>query len=231
MLGFQHLTKRHILTLSLIMTKWFSEMLAATRRCKEVFSLWVLAASGGYAFDLLIKVVQREPSKGRPQKLVFLMGLAKELSRAIAALELLNFAANDEALSKVALLRSLLNGNLFMEWICPAVAQAYQCHMNARGTTYREESDIDSDIVRGRITVKGMAWNIIQKLPVQQFNSSKMLKLYNDSCCSICFQNFEDEEFVRALPKCDHFFHLVCIDKWLVQQGSCPMCRIYVPHL
>jgi len=45
-------------------------------------------------------------------------------------------------------------------------------------------------------------------------------------------QDFEDEEFVRTLPKCGHFFHLVCIDKWLVQQGSCPICRInYVPHL
>ncbi|KAG4921763.1 hypothetical protein JHK82_050709 [Glycine max] len=35
--------------------------------------------------------------------------------------------------------------------------------------------------------------------------------------------DFEDEEFVRTLPKCGHFFHLVCIDKWLVQQGSCPI--------
>ncbi|XP_014630609.1 NEP1-interacting protein-like 2 [Glycine max] len=131
----------------------------------------------------------------------------------------------------VALLRSLLNGKLFMEWICPAVAQAYHCHISAHATTYREESDIYNDNIVREITVEGVAWNIIQKPPVQQFNSSKMFKLYNDSCCSICFQDFEDEEFVRTLPKCGHFFHLVCIDKWLVQQGSCPMCKIYVPDL
>ncbi|KAH1188332.1 NEP1-interacting protein 1 [Glycine max] len=133
--------------------------------------------------------------------------------------------------SEVALLRSLLNGKLFMEWICPAVAQAYHCHISAHATTYREESDIYNDNIVREITVEGVAWNIIQKPPVQQFNSSKMFKLYNDSCCSICFQDFEDEEFVRTLPKCGHFFHLVCIDKWLVQQGSCPMCKIYVPDL
>ncbi|KAG4392443.1 hypothetical protein GLYMA_04G143800v4 [Glycine max] len=118
-----------------------------------------------------------------------------------------------------------------MEWICPAVAQAYHCHISAHATTYREESDIYNDNIVREITVEGVAWNIIQKPPVQQFNSSKMFKLYNDSCCSICFQDFEDEEFVRTLPKCGHFFHLVCIDKWLVQQGSCPMCKIYVPDL
>ncbi|KAL2619057.1 hypothetical protein AAZV13_08G282000 [Glycine max] len=170
--------------------------------------------------------------KGHTRGAGFLDGACKgAVTGAIAALELPNIAACDEPLSKVALLRSLLNGKIFVEWICPAVAQAYQCHISAHATSYGEESDIyNDDIVRG-ITVKGMAWNIIQKLPVQQFNSSKMFKLYNDSCCSICFQDFEYEEFVRTLPKCGHFFHSVCIDKWLVQQGSCPMCRIFVSDL
>jgi len=48
---------------------------------------------------------------------------------------------------------------------------------------------------------------------------------------SYIVQDFEDEEFVKTLPNCGHFFHLVCIDKWLVKQGSCPICRIYVPQL
>ncbi|KAG5091013.1 hypothetical protein AAZX31_18G093800 [Glycine max] len=237
------------LILSSTMTKWFYGIMGATTWCKEVFSMRVLAGSGGYAVDLFIKVVIAEFTcilalggsivgiiagaiKGHTRGAGFLDGACKgAVTGAIAALELLNIAAYDEPLSKVALLRSLLNGKLFMEWICPAVAQAYHCHISAHATTYREESDIYNDNIVREITVEGVAWNIIQKLPVQQFNSSKMFKLYNDPCCSICFQDFEDEEFVRTLPKCGHFFHLVCIDKWLVQQGSCPMCRIYVPDL
>ncbi|XP_027341043.1 NEP1-interacting protein 1-like [Abrus precatorius] len=227
-------------------------MIGATTRCKEVFSTWVLAGCGGYAFELFMKVVERVvfaeftcilalggsimgiiagAIKGQTTEAGFLDGAGKgAVTGAIAALQLLNFSAVNDSMSKVDLLRSLLNGEVFMEWICPAVAQAYQCHMNAQGTTYTQLSDIYYDITRG-VNIKGIAHNIIQKLPVHQFNSTKMLKLYNESCCSICFQDFEDGEFIRILPNCGHFFHLVCIDKWLVQQGSCPMCRTYVPYL
>ncbi|TKY46887.1 NEP1-interacting protein 1 [Spatholobus suberectus] len=141
--------------------------------------MWVLAGRGGYGIDLFMKVVERVvfaeftcilalggsimgiiagAIKGHTTEAGFLDGVCKgAVTGAIAALELLNFADDDEPLSKVALLRSLLNGKLYMEWICPAVAQAYQCHINAHGTTYREESDIYNDIVR----IKGMAWKII----------------------------------------------------------------------
>ncbi|XP_061349791.1 NEP1-interacting protein 1-like [Gastrolobium bilobum] len=239
-----------ILYTSPTMTKWFSGMMGATIRCKEAFSLWVLAGNGGYAVGLFIKAIERVifaeftcilalggsimgiiagAIKGQTTEGGFLDGAGKgAVTGAIAALELLNFATVDEPLSKVALLRSLLNGKLFMEWICPAVAQAYECHINTQERTYIEVSDTYD--VRG-VRVTAMPQNFIQKLPVQKFNYSKMLKLYHESCCSICFQDFEDGEFVRILPKCGHFFHLDCIDKWLVQQGSCPMCRTYVPHL
>ncbi|KAK7316762.1 hypothetical protein RJT34_00469 [Clitoria ternatea] len=227
------------------MTRWFFGMIGATTRCKEVFSTWVLVGRGSYALELFMKIVERVvfaeftcilalggsimgmiagAINGQITEAGFLDGAGKgAVAGAIAALELLNFAALDEPTSKVSLLWSLLNGKVFIEWICPAVAQAYQCHINAEGTTYREESDIYNDIVRD-VTVKGMAL-------IQPFNSSKMLTLYNESYCSICLQDLEDEEFVRILPKCGHIFHLVCIEKWLVQQESCPICRIYAPHL
>jgi hypothetical protein len=34
--------------------------------------------------------------------------------------------------------------------------------------------------------VKGMPQSCIMNLPWQQFSSNKMMKLYNESCCSIC---------------------------------------------
>ena len=44
-------------------------------------------------------------------------------------------------------------------------------------------------------------------------------------CCSICQDDFKDGERARAISKCQHHFHINCIDKWLVKKGSCPLCR------
>ncbi|KAL6196935.1 hypothetical protein ACLB2K_032548 [Fragaria x ananassa] len=43
--------------------------------------------------------------------------------------------------------------------------------------------------------------------------------------CAICLVDFSDGDKIRVLPKCNHRFHVVCIDKWLQSHSSCPTCR------
>ncbi|KAL8168219.1 hypothetical protein V2J09_009718 [Rumex salicifolius] len=43
--------------------------------------------------------------------------------------------------------------------------------------------------------------------------------------CVICLSEFAHGEKVRLLPKCNHGFHVRCIDKWLNSHSSCPTCR------
>lgn len=43
--------------------------------------------------------------------------------------------------------------------------------------------------------------------------------------CPICLGEFVDGEKVRVLPKCNHGFHVRCIDTWLLAHSSCPNCR------
>ncbi|KAK4401845.1 RING-H2 finger protein ATL54 [Sesamum angolense] len=43
--------------------------------------------------------------------------------------------------------------------------------------------------------------------------------------CSICLNEFQDDETLRLLPKCNHAFHIPCIDTWLRSHTNCPMCR------
>ncbi|KAG5092452.1 hypothetical protein JHK82_051230 [Glycine max] len=43
--------------------------------------------------------------------------------------------------------------------------------------------------------------------------------------CPICLGEFEKGDRVRMLPKCNHGFHVRCIDTWLLSHSSCPNCR------
>ncbi|KAG2673404.1 hypothetical protein I3760_13G089100 [Carya illinoinensis] len=45
--------------------------------------------------------------------------------------------------------------------------------------------------------------------------------------CSICLEQVNKGELVRSLP-CLHQFHANCIDPWLRQQGTCPVCKLRV---
>ncbi|XP_021910516.1 E3 ubiquitin-protein ligase SDIR1 [Carica papaya] len=42
--------------------------------------------------------------------------------------------------------------------------------------------------------------------------------------CSVCLEQVNVGELVRSLP-CLHQFHANCIDPWLRQQGTCPVCK------
>lgn len=42
--------------------------------------------------------------------------------------------------------------------------------------------------------------------------------------CSVCLEQVNVGELIRSLP-CLHQFHSNCIDPWLRQQGTCPVCK------
>ncbi|KAK8478205.1 hypothetical protein V6N13_121981 [Hibiscus sabdariffa] len=42
--------------------------------------------------------------------------------------------------------------------------------------------------------------------------------------CSVCLEQVNAGDFIRSLP-CLHRFHANCIDPWLRQQGTCPVCK------
>ena len=43
--------------------------------------------------------------------------------------------------------------------------------------------------------------------------------------CSICRNDFADNEIIRKLNNCNHIFHMSCIDTWFESNIRCPICR------
>jgi hypothetical protein len=49
--------------------------------------------------------------------------------------------------------------------------------------------------------------------------------LYFNDCCSVCLDDFEENNLVRSLP-CRHVFHSQCIDPWFLNHKRlCPVCK------
>ncbi|KAI9080519.1 hypothetical protein K1719_037485 [Acacia pycnantha] len=43
--------------------------------------------------------------------------------------------------------------------------------------------------------------------------------------CSICLENFDDDDADVSATPCDHVYHNICIVKWLETSHICPLCR------
>ncbi|KAF5740593.1 E3 ubiquitin-protein ligase ATL6-like [Tripterygium wilfordii] len=79
---------------------------------------------------------------------------------------------------------------------------------------------------RSRRAARGLDPAVIENLPTFPYSEVKELKIGKGALeCAVCLMEFEDDETLRLIPKCDHVFHHDCIDAWLVSHTTCPVCR------
>uniref|UniRef100_B4MPL8 GK21726 n=1 Tax=Drosophila willistoni TaxID=7260 RepID=B4MPL8_DROWI len=66
----------------------------------------------------------------------------------------------------------------------------------------------------------------IMKIPTKTGKMSDEKDLDSD-CCAICIEAYKPSDIIRILP-CKHEFHKNCIDPWLIEHRTCPMCKLDV---
>ncbi|ESQ43924.1 hypothetical protein EUTSA_v10006504mg [Eutrema salsugineum] len=97
-----------------------------------------------------------------------------------------------------------------------------------------EDDDLES-AVSGGVVVGGLDQPIINSYPKFRFTKDISLAAGDgfqgvdgeggDTTCSICLCEYMEEEMLRMMPECKHYFHVFCLDAWLKLNGSCPVCR------
>ncbi|XP_062098378.1 RING-H2 finger protein ATL11-like [Humulus lupulus] len=91
---------------------------------------------------------------------------------------------------------------------------------------FRGADEITLGYVGNSWTARGLDPEIIDTFPTFVYSTVKGLKLGKGALeCAVCLNEFEDNETLRLIPKCDHVFHPECIDAWLVSNSTCPVCR------
>ncbi|TXG60131.1 hypothetical protein EZV62_014704 [Acer yangbiense] len=73
---------------------------------------------------------------------------------------------------------------------------------------------------------RGLDPCVIESFPLFIYSAVKDLKIGREALeCAVCLSEFEDDDTLRLLPKCDHVFHRDCIGAWLAFHDTCPVCR------
>ncbi|OIV95167.1 hypothetical protein TanjilG_21557 [Lupinus angustifolius] len=69
---------------------------------------------------------------------------------------------------------------------------------------------------------KGLDPLVLRSLPILVFQSQE----FKDGLeCAVCLCDVVEGEKTRFLPKCNHGFHVDCIDMWFQSHSTCPLCR------
>ncbi|XP_076881826.1 RING-H2 finger protein ATL3-like [Bidens hawaiensis] len=89
---------------------------------------------------------------------------------------------------------------------------------NTRRRRHREQQQ------QGGVTVlrRGLNPSFMKTIPIIPFDP----KDFKDGLeCAVCLSELNEGESTRVLPKCDHGFHVECIDMWFYSHSTCPICR------
>ncbi|XP_058501387.1 E3 ubiquitin-protein ligase RNF12-B isoform X2 [Solea solea] len=74
---------------------------------------------------------------------------------------------------------------------------------------------------QGSVASRKLSRREIQRFPTKSFEGASG---GGNTQCQICFCDYTDGEKLRILP-CFHDYHVKCIDRWLKDNNTCPICR------
>ncbi|GMH11236.1 hypothetical protein Nepgr_013077 [Nepenthes gracilis] len=111
---------------------------------------------------------------------------------------------------------------LFIVFVCTRLICArIQLRASRRSFQIASRSDLSS-LERG---LHGLEPTVVANFPAKKYSDEYFASAENAQC-AVCLTEYHQEDVLRILPHCGHYFHINCIDLWLLQHCTCPVCRI-----
>ncbi|MQM14975.1 hypothetical protein Taro_047910 [Colocasia esculenta] len=110
---------------------------------------------------------------------------------------------------------------MFILFVCTRLICArIQLSAYRRSAGAASRSDL-SILERG---LHGLEPVVVENFPTKKYGD-RYLSLEEDTQCTVCLAEYKEKDVLRILPYCGHAFHVTCIDIWLQQHSTCPVCR------
>ncbi|GAB4826388.1 hypothetical protein Ancab_009253 [Ancistrocladus abbreviatus] len=74
---------------------------------------------------------------------------------------------------------------------------------------------------------RGLSEKEISRLPYSKCKTGFFSKKDKTAECAICCMEYERRQYITTLP-CTHRYHRECINHWLKQKKTCPICLVEV---
>ncbi|XP_011048637.1 PREDICTED: RING-H2 finger protein ATL3 [Populus euphratica] len=107
--------------------------------------------------------------------------------------------------------------HLYAKWFWWRIEEPTHPQQSRRRQRHRYVFNPGQDPVR-----RGLELSILRSLPLVIFQPKDFPGGLE---CAVCLSDAVEGEKVRLLPKCNHGFHLDCIDMWFQSYSTCPLCR------
>lgn len=69
-----------------------------------------------------------------------------------------------------------------------------------------------------------------QPVTLENLNNKTSLKTVEENenyeVCNICRSEISENQIIRKINDCNHYFHQECVDRWFASNSTCPVCRI-----
>lgn len=113
--------------------------------------------------------------------------------------------------------------HLYARWF---IARRQRQHQQFLRNRRRRRAHIafttDLSYSAGATISHGLEPSLLKSLPTFVYSSTTHDEVLE---CAVCLSEFEENEKGRLLPKCNHSFHIGCIDMWFHSHSTCPLCR------
>ncbi|XP_076940092.1 RING-H2 finger protein ATL38-like [Bidens hawaiensis] len=111
---------------------------------------------------------------------------------------------------------------MFIVFVCTRLICARIHYISARRSIRMSSG---SDLNARERGMRGVDSFVATSFPTKKY-SDPFFSCVKDAQCIVCLSDYHADDTLRIFPSCGHFFHSSCIDIWLQQHCTCPVCRV-----
>ncbi|KAH9543910.1 hypothetical protein CY35_13G090300 [Sphagnum magellanicum] len=93
-----------------------------------------------------------------------------------------------------------------------------------RATSHARSQFFPRGLFSAQPSDRGLSKSIRDALPIVIYSEGCAISKV-DNQCAVCLGDYQKNDKLQQLPVCGHVFHKDCVDEWLANHSTCPICR------